>query len=854
MDPIHLRPNELDYELRIRGIVGLSNVRTGTRTIREILKKEALGIEVTPGDSSVAFISGNELVECRRIVESINESIDIAQQNCGSILWVEAEHRILHLKGRLRRIHVQEPHEASQLHDLLVECDKLIHRIAEGDRQSGGNRISFNIPQERQGAVPPSQPAATVTEALPRAARSRGPAESFHSFSLGATNPLSRSTGFGVAGRGRGRGVTAPSHTVSGKGSVGSRTSQIPTPPNFAERIRIPTSPSLFDLDEGGAVGYDRHDRTDINWENELRGLTQRESQTASVGSRSEERLNQSVRAMNLGEKVPTYNRDTYASRKSQNRNTDSTSNLLRTTAQPNFDRATSRRHSDPISYVNAGREDYVPLDTRNIPTQPDPRVGVRDQRDPVSQPLNFANTQSAPYQFESRNSYNGQNARVTDEDYEQRDEDTIFRDLNASNTNYRNNAQSAANRESAQVFANTYTFAYAEEGPFVPPYNPRPPSAPQPHNQYQNRRFEDIPLQSAFAYPNYGPDQFGFSRQAPPANANRQFVPNVPETRQAFVPQPNVRQQQPRFAHKSVPVNHWKVSFSGDGQGLHLFDFLSQVRMLQRSEMIPDVELLPMMVHLFTGRAKNWYGSWSQAIGTWDELVEALRAEFLPENYDFMMLEKITNRKQRNNESVGEFLALMQSQFMWLGVPLAESHKVFIVRNNLLQKFAQGVAPFEVRSLEELGKVCRRIESSSTSYSLGLPFESQNYNSNRYPSRTRAVNEIGEYDDVDKTPGYDEVCAMRRGVAQPNKRNEDSGATCICYNCKKGGHVFRDCKEPRGGLFCYGCGSRDVTTRTCGKCAGNVIRNSVSQVGLQGSGVVCQMAQETRREAREEP
>lgn len=289
-----------------------------------------------------------------------------------------------------------------------------------------------------------------------------------------------------------------------------------------------------------------------------------------------------------------------------------------------------------------------------------------------------------------------------------------------------------------------------------------------------------------------------------------------------------NFPMNQPRSSRKTVPVNHWRISFSGDGQGLHLYDFLSQVRMLQRSEMIPDNELLPSMVHLFTGRAKNWYGRWSYSFQTWQELVNALRQEFLPENYDYIMLEKISSRKQKSNESVGEFLALMESLFMWLDVPLTEQHKVFMVKTNMLPRYAQGVAPFPIQSLAMLGQICRRIESSSSNISLGLPFESQNYAPNRSASRPRAINEIE--DDLARLDleCESEVCAFKRGQKLQSSRAESNGGALTCYNCKKQGHIFRDCKEPRGGIFCFGCGVRNETTRSCTKCAvaGNANRD----------------------------
>jgi hypothetical protein len=43
------------------------------------------------------------------------------------------------------------------------------------------------------------------------------------------------------------------------------------------------------------------------------------------------------------------------------------------------------------------------------------------------------------------------------------------------------------------------------------------------------------------------------------------------------------------------------------------------------------------------------------------------------------------------------------------------------------------------------------------------------------------------------------------------------------CHNCKKFGHRFRDCRQPKSRVFCYKCGMENVTTENCPFCkAGN--------------------------------
>lgn len=295
-----------------------------------------------------------------------------------------------------------------------------------------------------------------------------------------------------------------------------------------------------------------------------------------------------------------------------------------------------------------------------------------------------------------------------------------------------------------------------------------------------------------------------------------------------------------PNNNRRPIPVNQWKIEFSGDGKGLHLYDFLSQIAMFMRSERTTDKEMMCSIFYLLSGRAKIWYQFVYDRFRNWNEVVRALKQEFLPANYDFVLFCDISNRVQRTNETFGEYITHMQALFKCLTIPMSENHKLFIVQKNLLPRYAQSIAPLELRSLEQLSEACRRIDnahSATNNYNIGMPFQ-QNMSFRTSRPNMYSVNQVDQgfcYDnpEISAFQQYTNNNRFKINQNDVNRQlqnfNQSNQIQPTCYNCNKVGHLFKNCNQARNGIFCYVCGLRDVISRACPKCTKNCNQNSAA-------------------------
>lgn len=268
----------------------------------------------------------------------------------------------------------------------------------------------------------------------------------------------------------------------------------------------------------------------------------------------------------------------------------------------------------------------------------------------------------------------------------------------------------------------------------------------------------------------------------------------------------------------RKVPVNQWRIQFSGVEPNNNVHEFLAQIKLLQRAEGVSDQELLYAIVHLLDGRARQWHFNIYDKVGTWEQFVNAFKNEFLPTNHDYLLLSTIESRLQMKSETIGTYIIEMQSLFKRLSIPLQEAHKVYIVQKNLLRRYALSVAPLGIETLEELSKVCKRIDSYRLSTDQAeIKGQKQVYC-------------IEEKSDDESSNCSNEVCPL--GIDKPGNttqkfsKNVNSSYRRACFNCKKEDHHFRDCDQPRTRVFCFGCGTPEVISTECQKCSGKVKRN----------------------------
>lgn len=287
-------------------------------------------------------------------------------------------------------------------------------------------------------------------------------------------------------------------------------------------------------------------------------------------------------------------------------------------------------------------------------------------------------------------------------------------------------------------------------------------------YNDGQQNRNRDYQIPDRCVQPTYN-----YSQQ----NRNRDYH----EPDRHF--QPQVSPQSPRLANdqrRKVPPSQWKISYNGEGS-IELFTFLKQINALRRAESVyDDRELIYAMIHLLTGRARQWYLGVYEYLHDWRDFEQAIKSEFLPPNYDFVLMAEIDREKQKIGESCTAYVGRIRTKFSCLSTPISDARQVFTVLKNLQQDYSMTMSPLGLQNLDELLVIGKRIDSVKAMMSRNNFERNHNINSN-YPMRSqnygmRNINELVQenIDDDQYYENYVDINVLQNShMFNNNQRNQ---------------------------------------------------------------------------------
>lgn len=258
-----------------------------------------------------------------------------------------------------------------------------------------------------------------------------------------------------------------------------------------------------------------------------------------------------------------------------------------------------------------------------------------------------------------------------------------------------------------------------------------------------------------------------------------------------------------------SVPVYKWNiVKFDGEKSKISLCAFLEQVEELRVSRNITTDQLFKSAGDLFAGKAKIWYNGMKNSLHSWNDLVRELRMQYLGSNteYNKELLKEIRRRSQHSDESIGIYLACINTLFNRLTVPVSEKARLEIVLDNLAPYYKRELGMLDIQSLDQLLHLGRKAEANKKAIEAYVP-----------PPKHK------NFLEPDLAYIYAEPVSSEPSTSSDITvtRNKVS-----CWNCKELGHRARQCPSQVKNRYCFKCGNANCTVKTCSKCnSGNVIR-----------------------------
>lgn len=253
---------------------------------------------------------------------------------------------------------------------------------------------------------------------------------------------------------------------------------------------------------------------------------------------------------------------------------------------------------------------------------------------------------------------------------------------------------------------------------------------------------------------------------------------------------------------NKYVAPYKWNVKFAGTNKE-SVVAFLERINVLREARGVSKRDLFLAAGDLFEGVAYIWLTQNKKNFNTWDDLVQQLKLDFLPYNYEDELKREIDRRTQGPNEKIIAFISCMENLFSRLNEIPSELSRVNIIKKNLHPYYISRLALSEPKTISELTKTCRLLEESRAWSERYIP-----------PSR----NQTNLLEPDLACSSSNNSFSKSKFTLQNSRPNISATNTIKCFNCHIPGHTYQHCRKPKN-LFCYGCGLPNVTKLNCSRC-----------------------------------
>lgn len=278
-----------------------------------------------------------------------------------------------------------------------------------------------------------------------------------------------------------------------------------------------------------------------------------------------------------------------------------------------------------------------------------------------------------------------------------------------------------------------------------------------------------------------------------------------------------------------SVPVYKWGLKFDGQGGTDAVLSFLERVDELRAARGISKEELFSSAIDLFSGPAVVWFRSIKSRVNSWDALEQLLRKNFLPLNSDDAIWKQIRERKQKPGESASLYIAHMENLFSRLSITPTMQHQILYIKQNLIPDFVQQLALFEIQSISCLADLCRKLEDAKLSQQLQPKIHVISESKSNADIATKFDVLLERINNLEKKIERDLKKEVNNNTniatTSHSSTRQESKTKLICWNCRKPGHAYSECRNRKKTIFCYGCGQQGKMKNECDVCSKNESR-----------------------------